>query len=213
MKYLIIIITGFVLSVNSVQAQTWDEWFRQKKTQKKYLVQQIAALQVYLGYVKKGYRIARQGLNLIGDIKDGNFNLHKDYFGSLAEVNPAIANSAKVAEIIILQKLIMRDFGGLYEDCKQDENFTSDEAIYIGRVYQNLLKECEAALDELEIAVTDNKAEMEDNERIERIDKIHREMKDRYAFAREFVNGARLLAAQRARENRQIEVLRRNHNL
>src|SRR5690606_37042983 len=117
------------LSASSAHAQTWDEWFQQKKTQKKYLIKQVAALQIYLGYVKKGYEIARQGLNLIGDIKDGDFSLHKDYFESLKAVNPAIRNSAKVAEIILLQKLIMRDFGKLYEDCKQDENFTSDEAI------------------------------------------------------------------------------------
>lgn len=213
MKYLIIIITGFVLSVNSGQGQNWNEWFNQKKTQQKYLVQQVAALQVYLGYVKKGYEIARQGLNLIGDIKDGNFSLHKNYFESLETVNPAVRNSAKVAEIILLQKLIMRDFGGLYDDSKKDENFTSGEVRYIGKVYQNLLKECEAALDELEIAVADGEAEMEDDERIERIDKVHREMKDRYAFTRDFVNTARLLAAQRAREIRQIEVMRRNHNL
>ena len=34
-------------------AQTWEEWFEQKETQKKYLRQQIAALTVFLDYAKK----------------------------------------------------------------------------------------------------------------------------------------------------------------
>ena len=49
----------FVLAGGLSQAQTFNEWFRQKATQKKYLIQQIAALQVYLDYVQKGYAIAQ----------------------------------------------------------------------------------------------------------------------------------------------------------
>lgn len=53
---------AFVFSFQLAEAQTFDEWFRQKKTQKKYLVQQIAALKVYLGYLKEGYEIAQKGM-------------------------------------------------------------------------------------------------------------------------------------------------------
>jgi len=73
MKPGIIYVTIIILlSGAQVNAQTWNEWFRQKKTQKKYLVQQIAALKVYLKYLKQGYRIVDKGLSLVGDIKDGN---------------------------------------------------------------------------------------------------------------------------------------------
>lgn len=58
------------------KVQTFHEWFRQKKTQKKYLIQQIAALKVYLGYVQKGYSIAQKGLTTVSNIKKGNFDLH-----------------------------------------------------------------------------------------------------------------------------------------
>ena len=73
-----------VIQISSIaHTQTWDEWFRQKETQKKYLLEQIAALNVYLGYVKEGYSIARDGLRIINDIKQGDFKLHDDKFQSL----------------------------------------------------------------------------------------------------------------------------------
>ena len=84
-------------------AQNWNEWFRQKRTQIRYLVNQLAALQVYIELGQEGYAIYRDGLQLVGDIKNGDFNLHKDYLGSLMLVNPAIKRYKKVAEIIAFQ--------------------------------------------------------------------------------------------------------------
>lgn len=61
MKKLIAIIT-LTIFVTVCNAQTFAEWFKQKETQKKYLIQQIVAFQMYLGYVQKGYSIAQKGL-------------------------------------------------------------------------------------------------------------------------------------------------------
>ena len=88
-----------VLTVPCVHAQTFQEWTQQKKTQIKYLVQQIAAFQVYIGYVEKGYSIAKKGLNAISNIKHGDFSMHNDYFNSLKIVNPKIKKYWKVADI------------------------------------------------------------------------------------------------------------------
>ena len=83
------------------------EWFQQKETQKKYLLQQIAALEIYYDYAKKGYDIASKELGIIRQIKDGDFNLHRDFFNALQRVNPAIANWSRVGEIINLQVKIL----------------------------------------------------------------------------------------------------------
>ena len=77
-------------------SQTTAEWTQQKKTQIKYLVQQIIAFQTYLIYVKKGYDIAHKGITTVQNIKNGEWNLHKDFFGSLKMVNPSIEKYAKV---------------------------------------------------------------------------------------------------------------------
>ena len=71
------------LYIGPVSAQTVNEWVNQKSTQKKYLLQQIAALQVYINYAKKGYNIVSGGINTIRDIKKGDLNLHNTFFSSL----------------------------------------------------------------------------------------------------------------------------------
>ncbi len=106
MKKLIAIIT-LTISVTVCKAQTFAEWFKQKETQKRYLIQQIAAFQAYLGYVQKGFSIAQKGLSTISNIKKGDFNLHKDFFASLKSINPKIRNYAKVADIVRFQLQIV----------------------------------------------------------------------------------------------------------
>lgn len=59
---LALLLSGFS---GTVQGQTWGEFFQQKKTQKRYLLQQIAALQVFIGQAKKGYDLVGSGLRTI----------------------------------------------------------------------------------------------------------------------------------------------------
>src|SRR4051812_14383767 len=104
-----------LIAFKESSAQTFDEWFKQKKTQKKYLIEQIAAFQMYLGYVQKGYSIARKGLTTIGNIKKGDFNLNNDFFSSFKSVNPTIRNYSKVAEIIAFQIKIVHTYKYTYK--------------------------------------------------------------------------------------------------
>lgn len=208
MKLVFTILTVIVLySSNHCQAQTWDEWFNQKKTQKKYLIQQIAALKVYLGYVKKGYEIAQDGLTLIGDIKEGNFSLHKDYFSSLEKVSPNIVSSSKAAYAFALQSLIKKEIASQYQNCRNDENFIDDEINYLTAVYSNLNKECDASIDDLNSLLTDHDLQMQDNQRLEGIDRICENLKDMYAFLRTF--NPEILALQRSKDRSGIEGIRK----
>src|SRR5258706_12690912 len=86
--------------------QTTEEWTEQKKTQIKYLLQQIAANKIYIDYLEKGYQIAHGGLQTIQNIKKGDFNLHIGFLDSLKKINPAIKNWAKIADIIAFHRAI-----------------------------------------------------------------------------------------------------------
>jgi len=196
-----------VLCCGVAQAQTpnWNEWFRQKKTQRKYLIQQIAALKVYLEYLKKGYKIVDKGLTAIGDIKDGTFTMDKDYLNSLKQVSPVVKNSPKLNEVIAYQNSIRKDLYKLVLDSRKDENLTSDEVEYIEEVYKNMLEECEASIDELIVITTSGEAEMKDDERLLRLDKVHDDMQDKYAFTQDFISSTRLLCVERAKEKNQIK--------
>src|SRR5690606_21448532 len=177
-------------------AQTWNEWFKQKKTQRRYLAKQIALLEVYLGHLKKGYDIADKGLTTIQNIKNGDFNLHRDFFGSLKSVNPHISNSAKVADIIAFQVSLVREIRKVNNFCKNNEYFTAEEIRYVARVYYNLLFLCDASVSELLAIINPDNAEsdsyrMTDDERLDRSDRIYHDMLDKHAFVKSFNDDVR----------------------
>lgn len=205
MKQLIItliLLAGYATSW--AQFPNWNEWFRQKKTQRRYLVNQIAALKTYARYMKKGYDIAQKGLTAIADIKNGTHNLDKDYFNSLKEVKPFIRNSPKAYDILASQQRILRDMRRLRNDARLDENFTGEEIAYIDAVYRKMLSESSDAVDELTLVLTTGETEMKDDERLERLDKVHEEMLDKVAFVHEFISTTRQLSAQRGQEHQQL---------
>src|SRR5438067_1061295 len=96
-------IIGIVLLPTLVHGQLLEEWINQKATQTKYLGAQIALLQTYLGYLKKGYSVVNTGLTTIGRIKSGDLDLHGTFFSSLKAVSPRVKNSEKVAELLSSQ--------------------------------------------------------------------------------------------------------------
>ena len=118
----LLIISIMVLCAENLSAQTWAEWFRQKATQKKYLLQQIAALHVYLGYLSKGYSIAKDGLNTIKSIKNGDLLQHTNYFTSLVTVNPQIKRYKKVADIIAIQISIAKQSGNAIKSFRNNHH-------------------------------------------------------------------------------------------
>lgn len=205
-KLLILFLFGMLAT--TMQAQTFAEWFRQKKTQKEYLIQQIAALQMYIGYAQKGYSITQEGLNTIGNFKRGEFNLHADYFNSLKSVNPKIKQYAKVADIMAMQVTIIQGYSKTRRQVRKSGVFNGEELDYIMRVLGRLLDDCENTLNELIAVTSDGNPERKDDERLERIDILYQDMMDKYNFSRSFNNETMVLAASRIKENNDVQTSR-----
>lgn len=205
MRSIKILATGCLLLLISAsgQAQTFAEWWSQKKTQKKYLIQQIAALQVYLGYAKKGYEIAGTGLSAMRDITSGEFKLHDLFITGLKKVSPIIRNDVRIAEIIAMQLAILKTFNGLAA------GFNGEHLEYIRDVKAGIVTGCLNDLEELYLVITSGKAEMSDDERIERLNRIYADMQDKSAFAQDFYNKAGLFLRLREAEQRSTDQLRR----
>jgi hypothetical protein len=185
--------------------QTWNEIFRQKKTQQKYLLEQLAALEVYAGYLKKGYEISRSGLSTIKDLSGGEFKLHEIFIMGLKKVNPVIAGSSKVAEIIKMQLDIGKAFGNIISS----EYLSFSDRLYVRDVRENLWEESLVDLEELLLVVSSSKVEMSDDQRVERLDKIYSSMKEISAFVQYFTGQVNLLAVGRELEKSSIEHIRR----
>lgn len=213
MKKIVLFALLLNVIVVPLQAQTFEEWFQQKKTQKKYLVQQIAALQVYIGYAKKGYKIAQEGLTTIGGFTRGELDLHTDFFNALSTVHPEIRQSPMATAIVSLQRQIVREYNKTYPALRKSKAFTDDEMDYMEGVYKRLLEDCDRNLDELKDLVTDDKLQMKDDERLGRIERLYLDMQDKYTFEKSFGNEAIVLAAARKQEQKDIQTGRALHGI
>jgi len=199
----IVLLTSFACSSN-LTAQGLGTFFDQQSTELKYYAQQIAYLQLYLGYLQKGYQIAQSGFSEITTIKKGEFNLHQSFFSSLASVNPQISRYARVADIISMQLSIASNFKQALQRARL---YSSSEMAYLQRVSSNLAGECSKNLTELIAIITDGTFTLHDDERIRRIDDLFGDTKDQYAFSQSFTSGTSLLSAERADELNEIGFL------
>ncbi len=196
-------------SATATKAQIFDEWWHQKSTQIKYLTQQIAALQVYGGYLKQGYQISQNGLGTIKDWTKGEFNLHSDYYNSLKTVSSEIKDNPKAAAIVQYAGTIP----GLFDHLNNLDGLNADNQRYISAVQNKVLAECDADIAELQLVMTSGKTEMTDDERIKRLDQIYTRIKDKYAFTLSFCNQVKNLLLQKTQDEQSIQTLRRLYGI
>ena len=173
--------------------------------QREELLKQILALKVYIGYAQKGYSIAKKGLNTIGDFKQGDLDLHLDYFNSLNAINPNIKNYAIVAKIILLQVNILKSYSHTMRYVNQNDLFHGDELAYVKRVLDRLLKDCDTTVDELTVVLTQGELELKDDERLERIDALYQTMLENNNFCQDFSNQTRMLGFSRSSESKDVK--------
>ena len=184
----------------TVRAQTFAEWFQQKSTQKKYLLQQIAALQVYASYYKAGNNIAHNGLGSItGSLRSEN-GLHTTYYNNLNHVSPVVKSNKQVSDILLWQKDILTRVNTL----DKIANLNDGEKKYVIQVKAALFKDCDEQITELQNVVTDSNLKMSDEERLKHIGVIHSAMQNNYRFASAFADQVKVYAVQRSQENNNV---------
>jgi len=188
-----------------VAALIFHQGLHAQNKQIKELLLQIAALQVHIDYVKKGYTVVKKGLNFIGDVKKGEVNLHSSYFNSLKQVNPKIKNYYKIAEIVSLQIKIMKVHKRTFEKLQSNDLFHGDELDYIERSFDRLLADCDDVLELLMEVTLDSKLEMKDDQRIRRIDSLYNVMLDNYNFCQTFSRETLLLSLSKTHEQNDVK--------
>jgi hypothetical protein len=207
MKRMLAVLMGICIVVN-LQAQTWEEWFKQKETQIRYLVEQVAALRMYGSTVQKGYEVVNGGLKDISLLKKDDLILHQGQFASLLLVKPGVRNSGVVHRFISLHTSIM----SIYRECKgrvrRDNEFSKEENAYFTGVLENIVRECKAAGEEALLLISDGQFQMCDGERLKRLQTLSGTMKELYVFLRQFRNNISIAALNRLNELKGIKKLK-----
>lgn len=179
------------------KAQTFDEWFEQNKTRKKYQEQQIGELQIYLSVLEKGYGIVESGLNTIRGIQSGEFNLHDNFYTSLRTVSPAVAGMSEAAGVIALQAAMVERFSSALARYRGSPGLRPDELAYLTALYGEVVKEGLADVTLLGQVLTDNTLEMSDDERMEKVLEVDNRARRRYRATVEVTDAADAMVMQR----------------
>lgn len=201
MKKLLVILMIMSGSI-SMQAQS------QEVQQLLLNVEKLAQLKDILNNMYKGYTVLSKGYTTIKDISQGNFNLHEVFLDNLMKVSPVVRKYNQVVGIVKFQLRIVSEYKKSYKRFKADGNFNEDEIRYIGTVYKNLFDQSLKNLDALINVTTANKLRMSDDERLEAIDTLFADMRDKLSFLRYFNNSTSLLAIQRAKERNDVNTTR-----
>ncbi len=188
-------------------SQIAQEWLDQKNTQLKYLAQQIAANKVYIEYVQKGYKIAKEGLATIGSIKDGHLNLDADFFRSLREVNPKIFNHPSLVALYGNYHRFHQSITGSLKLIQHNDMLTADESNLLNKTLSSLTERINLSNLELEQLLTSYELEMTDNARLERIDRVKGNVSELQQHATQIMSEVEKLVLQRKRERREVKEL------
>ncbi|OSZ77191.1 hypothetical protein CAP36_12315 [Chitinophagaceae bacterium IBVUCB2] len=184
-----------------------------QKPKHKRLIEQIAALQVYISYAQQGYSIANKGLTTVRNIKNGDFNLHRDFISSFKKVNPKIKAYAKVADIIALQLRIISAIKECLKGVKEARQLSIAEIDHCSMVFQNVLNASLENLEQLLEIISDGQLQMKDDERLKRIDALYADMQDKYAFSSSYSEEMAALTVQRMHQRADIELSKKLNGL
>jgi hypothetical protein len=191
----------FVVSAAKAQSFSFSDLFGQANKQKNYYLQQIAAYNALESEIKMGYGVIKNGLGGIASINTAELNAHTAFYNSLKTPSPAVKNSTQVKDILIYQQYINTAFSQSFT------GLTSDETNYVAAVKSSLLADCNKDLADLQNLLATGKLQLNDAERLKRLNAIHASMLDKYQFSQSFTNSIKKLALQRQQETNGAQTL------
>lgn len=145
--FLLLLILGNLGS--TAFSQTWEELFRQKETQKEYLVIQLGALRLQSGLLKEAGQIASTGLNSIRSFRGLEKDMHEVFFTAHRTLGPMAGQAMNQlltgdANPDLLRSRIVKSKGFWMAE-SQDDLFLN----WTERVHQGLIQRCDSQLAEL----------------------------------------------------------------
>lgn len=106
------------------------------------------------------------------------FEQGKAYYDALKSVHNLVKDARKVQQTVLLVGEISELYVSNYQKMLSDPNYTPGELNAIGFGYAKLLEESSGLLNELKTVVTANGLSLSDKERMDVIDRVHRDVKE-----------------------------------
>jgi hypothetical protein len=176
-------------------------------------IEKLTQFKAILSDMKQGYQIYQQGYGTISNLSKGNFDLHNIYLTGLMAVNPAVRNNPRVGQIITQQSNLLSEYKRYSSLFKQSGSFNTNELLYFNNVFDQLVRQSNANIDDLTNVTTADKLRMSDDDRLRAIDRIYLSSSDQLNFLRYFNRKAVLLSLQRSKDLNETQTLKRLYGL
>jgi hypothetical protein len=175
-KLIVFGLFGFIVfRFSEGSAQTWDELFRQKETQKEYLILQIGALEIQSNLLAESASIFRSGLEAIGSWKGLEKDIHTDFFDSFKTLGPiSRAEYERMMGVELSpEKLLSRiEYSSRYW---QNQLIGSEYFDACVRIHSNLKSRVLNEAEELN-SILGSDLELEDSDRAKRLIELSKEL-------------------------------------
>jgi hypothetical protein len=165
-------------------------------------MEKLTQLKSILSDMKSGYQIYNQGYGAISAISKGSFDLHSVYLHGLLSISPAVQHYSKVADIILEQASLIKEYRSAYVNFRRSKSFSVSELNYMSSVYTGLVNQSLQDLDELSNIL-----------RLKAIDRIEASCSEKLAFLRRFNNQGIMLSLQRSKDLNDSHSLKQLYNI
>lgn len=152
-------------------------------------------------------------LTEIAEWTEKHRKLYKEYYDELWKVKNAIATYQRVRDVMDKQVRLVDEYKRCWNIVQKDQHFTKEELDYMYRVYSGIMEESVKNLDQILIVVNSFKTQMSDGKRLQIIEDAADQIDQNYFDLKEFNNQNLLLSLNRAKDEHEIESVRKLYGL
>lgn len=157
--------------------------------------------------------MAKLKLDEISDWTEKQREIYKKYFDELHKVKVLITYYQRIKDITQRQLQIVAQYKQAWQFIRQDKNFTPEEVVYMGRVYDGIIRETLENINQLSLVVNSFQTQMSDAKRIEIIALVDRKVQENYSDLLRFNTENAMLSLKRAKDFHEVEMVKRMYGL
>ncbi|RPD43090.1 hypothetical protein [Chitinophaga barathri] len=219
MKQVLITITAvFVffspqLSFGQAISFRFSDLFGQNKKERNNTLAQIAQLQLYLNAARQGYTIVKDGLSTIHQVRNGEFTIHDLYYLSKKQVNPVVRRYPAALQALNYNLDIQRSLDRFLRLMRRDTVLAGHQRSFLRNTCAAVATDSDNLTRELHSILTDGRLEMNDAERIRRIEDLASRSQRKLMFTKTFCTEACSLVTSRMSETMEGSTLTNLYDL
>ena len=157
--------------------------------------------------------LSKLKLKEISEWAEKQRKLYDEYYQELWKVKNVISTYKQVRQIIQRQADLMSEYKKVYQLFKQDKHFTADEIIYMGEVYEGILKQSLRNIEPILLVIKSFDLQMSDASRITIINHAAEQVEENISDLRRFNTENMILSLQRSKDAHEVRTVKALYDL